>query len=289
MNVPKIAIIGSATIDTVVKGEESVRQLGGVVTYAGFTFRRHGIETFIVTNIAERDQFILDVLKEEGIRVFAGDTPRTTHFINHIDGFHRWQEMPVHAEPITSKQVKGVLDLAGHLHIGALHPGDIEEEALTLINEKKLIVSMDVQGFVRYKEDDRIISRVSDNLVQALSCARYVKADDTELETILNACNMDLPELMQTFRIDEMVITEGGRGGFVRSLTGEEASYSAKPVDSIRNTVGAGDVFFASYLIHRLYRGEDMAVSCEKASQLAARQIEGRYIRPETLKLVEKQ
>jgi len=285
MNVPKIAIIGSATIDTVVKGEESVRQLGGVVSYAGLTFRRHGIETFVVTNIAERDQSILDVLKGEGIQILVGNASNTTHFVNHIDGFHRWQEMPVHADPITSKQVKEVLDLVGHLHIGALHPGDIDGKALTLINEKKLIVSMDVQGFVRYKEDDRIISRVSDNLAQALSCARYVKADDTELETILNACNMNLPELMQTFGIDETVITKGERGGFVRSLTGEEASYSAKPVDSIRNTVGAGDVFFASYLIHRLYRGEDMVISCGKASQLAARQIEGRYIRPETLKL----
>ena len=285
MNVPKIAIIGSATIDTVVKGEESVRQLGGVVAYAGLTFRRHGIETFVVTNIAERDQSILDVLKGEGIQILVGNASNTTHFVNHIDGFHRWQEMPVHADPITSKQVKEVLDLVGHLHIGALHPGDIDGKALTLINEKKLIVSMDVQGFVRYKEDDRIISRVSDNLAQALSCARYVKADDTELETILNACNMNLPELMQTFGIDETVITKGERGGFVRSLTGEEASYSAKPVDSIRNTVGAGDVFFASYLIHRLYRGEDMVISCGKASQLAARQIEGRYIRPETLKL----
>ena len=285
MNVSKIAIIGSATIDTVVKGEESIRQLGGVVTYAGFTFRRHGIETFIVSNIAERDQSILDVLKGEGIQIFVGNAFNTTCFINHIDGFHRWQEMPVHADPITSKQVKDVLDFVGHLHIGALHPGDIEEEALTLIDEKNLIVSMDVQGFVRYKGDDRIVSRVSGNLAQALSCARYVKADDAELETILNACNMNLPELMQTFRIDEMVITKGNRGGFVRSLTGEEASYSVNPVDSIHNTVGAGDVFFASYLIHRLYRGEDMVISCGKASQLAARQIEGRYIRPETLKL----
>jgi len=285
MNVSKIAIIGSATIDTIVKGEESVRQLGGVVAYAGLTFRRHGIETFVVTNMAERDQSILDVLKGEGIQILVGNASNTTHFINHIDGFHRWQEMPVHADPITSKQLKDVLDLVGHLHIGALHPGDIDGKALTLINEKKLIVSMDVQGFVRYKEDDRIISRVSDNLAQALSCARYVKADDTELETILNACNMDLPELMQTFGIDETVITKGERGGFVRSLTGEEASYSANPVDSIRNTVGAGDVFFASYLIHRLYGGEDMVISCGKASQLAARQIEGRYIRPETLKL----
>ncbi len=229
MNVPRIAIIGSATIDTVVKGEESIRQLGGVVTYAGFTFRRHGIETFIVSNIAEKDQSILDVLKKEGIQILVGNASNTNHFINHIDGFHRWQEMPVHADSITSKQVKDVLDLIGHLHIGAPHPGDIEAEALTLIDERKLIVSLDVQGFVRYKEGDRIICRVSDNLVHALSCARYVKADDTELETILNACNMDLPELMQTFRIDEMVITKGHRGGFVRSLTGEEANCSAKP------------------------------------------------------------
>ncbi|MBE9546617.1 MAG: hypothetical protein IMF10_03855 [Proteobacteria bacterium] len=283
-----VAVIGSATIDRITQGGKSVCRLGGVVTYGGLTFKRHGIETVVVTNVADRDESILKALHEGSIRVFRGHTGNTTHFINHVDinTDSRWQEMPAKADPITASQVVSVLDDVDHLHIGALHPFDIDQEVIESLNKTNLLISMDVQGYVRYREGSRIRHRVSDNLAGALSCAGIVKADETELATILDSYKMDLAGLMRAYTIDEMVVTAGARrGGFIRNSAGDEIHYDAEPVESPACTVGAGDVFFAAYLVHRFYRGKGISVSSGLAASLAARQSEGRHISAKTLRL----
>ncbi|MBN2516481.1 MAG: hypothetical protein JXC33_10675 [Deltaproteobacteria bacterium] len=285
MNVSSVAVIGSVTIDTVEHGGRSICQLGGVTTYAGLTFRRHGIDTFVVSNVAERDRSVLDILTNEGIILCVGNTETTTHFINHVDDDYRWQEMPHCAEPIETEQIEQYMISFDHIHVGALHPADISQDALNFLRATKMFISMDVQGYVRYRDRDRIINRASDMLPIALSVSRFVKADETELEMILSAYKMSCAELIQAFGIEEIVVTRGSRGGFVRNSTGHEAYYQAKPVAIIHNIIGAGDVFFAAYLIHRVYKGDNMDVSCEYASHLVARYMEGRYIKPETLNL----
>jgi sugar/nucleoside kinase (ribokinase family) len=247
MKVSSVAVIGSVTIDTVEHGGRSICQLGGVTTYAGLTFRRHGVDTYIVSNVAEGDRAVLDILTNEGISLCVGNTKTTTHFINHVDDYYRWQEMPHSAE-----QIERLMNSFDHIHVGALHPDDISQDALTFLSTTKMFISMDVQGFVRYREQDRIINGVSEMLPIALSMSRFVKADETELETILRAYKMNCTELMQAFDIEEIVVTRGSRGGCARDSTGHEAHYQAKPVGFIQGTVGAGDVFFAAYLIHRV-------------------------------------
>lgn len=285
MNVSSVAVIGSVTIDTVEHGGRSICQLGGVTTYAGLTFRRHGIDTLIISNVAERDRPILNILANEGINFCVGNTGTTTRFINYVDEYYRLQEMPRSAEPIRAEQIERLMTSFDHAHVGALHPDDISEGALTFLSTLKMFISMDVQGFVRYRDRDRIINRVSDMLPIALSISRFVKADETELETIVSAYKMNCAELIQAFDIEEIVVTRGSRGGFIRDSTGHETHYKAKPVGFIQSTVGAGDIFFAEYLVHRVYRHESVDVSCEYAANLVARHIEGRYIKPATLNL----
>ncbi len=283
-----VAVIGSATIDRIIQEGKSVCRLGGVVTYGGLTFKRHGIETVVVTNVADRDKSILKALDEEGIRILRGHTENTTLFINYVDIYtdSRWQEMPASADPITAEQVVRVLDDIDHLHIGALHPFDIDQEVIESLNRQNLLVSMDVQGYIRYRENNRIGHRVSDNLAGALSCADIVKADETELATILDSYKMNMAELMRAYTIDEMVVTAGARhGGFIRNSAGDEIHYDAEPVDTPVCTVGAGDVFFASYLVNRFYRGKDIPVSSKLAASLAACQIEGHHISAKALSL----
>ena len=285
MTETSVAVIGSATIDRVVQGSKSVRQLGGVVTYAGLTFRRHDIETIIVSNVAGEDKSILKVLCEEGIHIFRGHTKNTTHFINHIDGNNLWQEMPVYANPITDEQVRSVLGSVGHLHLGPLHPDDIEPKAIKLIDKTKLFISLDVQGYVRCTENNRVRLRVSENLTDALLCSHMVKADETELTSMLAFYKMSLSELTRAFKIDEMVITAGPCGGLIRRLTGEEIRYDAKPIDFLVDPTGAGDVFFGAYVTYRFHRDKNISIASEIAAILAAQQIEGRYISKEILSL----
>ena len=50
-----IAVIGSTTIDKNIYDNKNQLKIGGVTTYSGITYRRHGIVTRIVTNVAEQD------------------------------------------------------------------------------------------------------------------------------------------------------------------------------------------------------------------------------------------
>ena len=85
-----IAVVGSTTIDQIVTENQSVFKLGGVTTYSGITYRRHGIDTLIVSNLAEQDLGIIDKLHGEKI-VCREEAEFTTHFVNYIKGDTRYQ------------------------------------------------------------------------------------------------------------------------------------------------------------------------------------------------------
>ena len=59
-----IGVVGSTTIDKIIIGDHSYLKLGGVTTYAGITYRRHGIPVFVVSNMADQD-LRLSCLKTE--------------------------------------------------------------------------------------------------------------------------------------------------------------------------------------------------------------------------------
>jgi len=280
-----VVVAGSASIDTIVMKGRRRRQLGGVVTYGGITFRRHGHATTVVTNVAVQDRTVLRALAEEGIHTATGRSPATTRFVNFVDGCQRRQTMPAAARPITAGQLVPLVETAAHVHIGALHPDDIDAAALAALAPADVSISVDLQGYARARRGRHIVAGASPLLPRLLALADYVKADRAELEVVVRACGYALPKLMEAFALREVIVTEGDRGGYVAVRGGRKIRYRARPVHRIMHTVGAGDVFFATYLIHRLHRREDIALSLRRAADLVALQIEGRYIRPETLRL----
>jgi len=66
-----IGVVGSTTIDQIITEDHSYLKLGGVTTYAGITYRRHGIPGFIVSNMAAQDLELMDKLTAENISVFG--------------------------------------------------------------------------------------------------------------------------------------------------------------------------------------------------------------------------
>jgi hypothetical protein len=78
-----IGVVGSTTIDEIVSPGKRIFKSGGATAYAGITYRRHGIDTTIISNVARVDRAIIARLEQAGITVFNGETSRTTHFINY--------------------------------------------------------------------------------------------------------------------------------------------------------------------------------------------------------------
>jgi sugar/nucleoside kinase (ribokinase family) len=280
-----VAVVGSVTIDRIIENGKTSERLGGVVTYGGLTFQRLGVQTAIVTNLAEAHYGLLDVLAAEGVAVHTGRSRLTTHFVNRTDGDWREQLMPEAADPITAGQLKPLLPDIRHFHAGPLHPGDMDPEAVALMAESKHLVSLDVQGYLRRAEKGRIVPAVSEGLEGALRAAHIIKCDEEELALMLHHYRASLPGFLQRFRIDEAVITRGSRGASVWTRSGEGYHFGAEPVRRPVSTIGAGDVFFAAYLVSHIYRRLDIDRAATFAAGLAAKQVGGKHLAPGLLDL----
>ena len=272
-----VAVIGPATIDCVVQGGEGVYQRGGVVTYAGLTFVELGVATRVLTNMAVDDRAMLGFLRQRGIEVHVGESPATTRFVNYVDGDARRQELPFCAAPIAAAQLEPVLAGVDHVHLGPLQPDDIAAEAIAAIGDD-CRVSLDIQGYVRRIEGERVCRGVAGDLFAALQRADYVKASHDELALVLEHGALTLERLMADCAIAEWVITDGSRGGWVVDSVGQRTDFASNTVSEVVDPTGAGDVFFAAYLAYRLHRGEGIAEAVQRAAELAARQVGGDFI-----------
>jgi sugar/nucleoside kinase (ribokinase family) len=280
-----IGVVGSTTIDKIVSQNQSVTKIGGTTTYAGITYSRHELYVFIISNIAPNERIIIDRLEQNNIIVLNGETNRTTHFINDIKKDSRKQEVFNRARPIQLRQLVTVVEGIDGLHLGPLHPDDIEPEVLTALQNTDLKIFLDVQGYTRKVVNKKVLTAVSRHLSAALSAAHIIKANGTELKSILDYYQKSLAELMKDFKIEESVITLGQDGGWVEKQSGDKFHYKADKIESVTDPTGAGDVFFASYIISRFANNRNIPDACRYAAHIAARQVEGKYLTIDSLVL----
>ncbi len=276
-------VIGSVAIDRNVCADRTFFKIGGVATYAGLTYRLHGLPTRIACNVAPADAAILAPLRKAGIQVQNGRTPTTTRFVNRIDGIRRAQEMPSIASPIRSRLVAAALKQVGLIHLGPLHPGDIAPEVFSRLDRADAPVALDIQGLVRGCDRTRIVPAVSDHLAAALQAADLVKSDLNELDLVLDAYGAGVDAVMERFDIAEWVVTSASKGGCIHLRGGRRLVYTPVPVDEPVDPTGAGDVFFAAYTAARLHLRRTPAAAGRHAARLSSEHVAGRYLPAEAL------
>ena len=286
-----IALVGSTTIDKIVHRDRSWFKIGGATTYAGITYSRHGIRTLAITNIAKCNPEIVKKLRKEKIRVASGQTEVTTHFINYLKNDNRRQKITQRAAPISCRQIQDKLKSVAWVHLGPLHPSDIDIQAIKSLNRRHLYVILDTQGLVRSVKKEIVYPAVSTHLTDALRISNLVKANNREYKAIVDFYQVDLSELMRRFKIEEFIVTSGKNGGFIKTIYGETVQYKAYKANktaaamSIEDVTGAGDIFLAAYVIGRILNRQMIAEASQYAAKLVARQIGGNYIEPEVLAL----
>jgi hypothetical protein len=170
-----VAVVGSVTIDRNWIDGRCLLKLGGAASYAGLTYRRYGVSTGVVCNVARPEAAILAPLRAAGIRVLNGRTRHTTRFVNRLETGERIQQTPSLAAPIRHRRIARVLKHVDCLHLGPLHPEDIEAQAFAGLKGSDALVVLDVQGLVRQSgPGGRIVRAVSDFLAAALWAATVV-------------------------------------------------------------------------------------------------------------------
>jgi sugar/nucleoside kinase (ribokinase family) len=280
-----IGVVGSTTIDKIISEDHGFLKLGGVTTYAGITYRRHGIPAFIISNMAEHDLKVMSELHAEDSVVCSAKSDLSTYFVNYDRGSIRYQELLQQAGSIKIGQIQAILDRVDGLHLGPLHPLDIERGALKSLLNSNLRIFLDVQGYTRKVKNKKVYRSVSVQMAAGLTLANITKANETEIAAILAFFQMTLAELMHRFKIEEFVVTLGDKGGFVQKQSGETFHYDAALIKTPVDPTGAGDVFFAAYIVSRFANQKDIPDACIYAAKIAAQQVEGKYITKDVLAL----
>jgi sugar/nucleoside kinase (ribokinase family) len=284
-----VAVVGSTTIDRNVIDGRSFCKLGGATTYAGITYRRHGVPTRVVTNVAAADRPIIERMQREGVEVACGASAATTRFVNRVEGGVRSQHMPAWASPITAEQARVALQSASCVHLAPLHPADIDPSVIDMLHGSRLRVVLDAQGYVRrIARGRRVAAHVCNALASALRAAHVVKTDFHELNTILNSYGSTLLEAIQEFQIAEWIVTRGERGGFIQDVGGTLYPYDALAAEPLVDPTGAGDVFLAAYTAVRVFGRKPIGDAARHAARTAAAHAAGRYVRPARLNWIDK-
>ena len=278
-----VLVIGSVTIDRNVIAGRCRAKIGGVAAYAGLTYRRHGLPTWVACNVAPADTAVLTPLLSAGIRVQNGGTTCTTRFINRIDSNTRTQEAPSIAAPIEYRLVAAVLGRVDCIHLGPLHPDDIAPDVFSRLARPGRLVTIDIQGMVRRRAGARIVPAVSDHLTAALTAADLVKSDQEELALVLEAYGSEVDAIMKRFGIAEWVATSASKGGCIHVCGGRRFPYEPMSIDHPVDPTGAGDVFFAAYTAARFHLGQTHPAAARHAARLSAEHVAGRFIPPERL------
>ncbi len=280
-----VAVIGSTTIDRNVIAGRTYYKLGGVTAYAGITYRRHGLATWVVSNIAPADAVILERLKNAELRLLNGKTPLTTRFVNRVQGGRRHQEVPSMASPLLSSQVAAVVDKVQCLHLGPLHSQDIVAEAYEYLQGTSRLVVLDLQGLVRKIENTEVKLAVSERLPAALKAAAIVKTNQAELAVILGSWGGAIEDIMDHFQIAEWIVTDGAQGGRIYTGARRLQRYSSVAVADTADPTGAGDVFLAAYAVARGRDRKKISEASRHAARLSSDQVAGRYIPYQLLSL----
>ncbi|MGE5256395.1 MAG: PfkB family carbohydrate kinase, partial [Hyphomicrobiales bacterium] len=259
-------------------GRVTFMKMGGVTTYAGLTYRRHGLPTWVVSRVAHAETWILKRLAAEGIQVSDDPAETTTRFVNRVRAGRRHQVITSIAPSVNYSQLAAVEPQVDCIHLGPLHPKDIDESVFVGLRESRALVVLDVQGLVREISGSRVAAAVSEHLDAALRAAFLVKSDEDELRLILETFGTRVEDLMIRFEIAEWVVTSGFNGGRIYSGNASVYRYSSEPVSLVVDSTGAGDVFLAAYTVARFKNHQTVARASRYAAKLAASHVSGQYL-----------
>jgi len=251
-----IAILGHIAKDIIEIDGISKPSLGGGVYYGGLTGSRMNLKIAIITRLREVDFPILDTMRKEGIIIYA-------HPANETSGIHN-----IYSSQNMEFRSYKPLGFAGSFIqseipeinprffvIGSILAGEVDIGLLKFLSKRfKHKLCLDIQGFIRMRENDKILYRKMDESLQSeiLSLADILKVDQTEKNILTDESHLLNGALKLAKKHDnlrEILITH--EKGI--SLLIKDKYYISpwKNKSSIGRT-GRGDTAFISYLGARI-------------------------------------
>ena len=263
-------MIGHFAKDRLVVDGASETASGGAVYYGSVALQRIGLRVAVVTRLHSSDFALLDELKQEGIRVFATAAPETSgieNIYNSADMERRTCKLMAFAGPFRQEEIP---DLTARVCL--ITPIIAGELGLPLLKSlaARGPVGLDVQGFVRVRENDHpsagsgqaLVFRQWPDMADGLAHVTYLKVDRAEAELLTNQTDLQAAaRQLATHGPREVVVTQSS--GVTVYAGGQiyEAPFTPR---SLAGRTGRGDTCFATYV------GKRLSASPEEATRFAA-------------------
>ncbi len=225
-------------------------EAGGAVYFGSVALRRLGLSVAVVTRLRADDFPLLEEIKREGVDVFAQPAAETSgieNIYNSADMERRICKPLGFAGPIRLADVPNV-----SARIFAITPIIAGEVGLDL--PKALAargpVALDVQGFVRAREGNALVSRPWREMAEGLAHVTYLKADRSEAELLTGESDLTVAaRRLADYGPREIVLTQSS--GVTVFAEGQIFQAPVTP-RSLAGRTGRGDTCFATYLGRRL-------------------------------------
>lgn len=245
-----ICCVGHITSDKVVTVNETRYMPGGTALYFSCAVSNLDTKYLLVTAVADAELPYVDGLREKGIEVKVQPSAHTVFFENIYaeDQDQRTQNVWQKADAFKIDELSNID--ADIFHLGPLLADDISTSLIKALAEKGRI-SLDVQGYLRKVENNKVYATGWPDKAEALQYVDILKADVGELEALTDC--KDVKEgaaILQNWGVKEVVITNGSKGStiFCDGAVYQIPAYRPKEVI---DATGCGDTYMAGYLFKR--------------------------------------
>jgi sugar/nucleoside kinase (ribokinase family) len=251
---PKVCVIGHVTSESiVVGGHRSGPTVGGTGFFSSFAYRKMGLDTTLVTKVADNDrEILLSNLENAGVTIRCLRSAETLQFENiypSSDPNVRLQNISEFADPLTTNDLVDVF--ADVFHLGPLAAGDLVTPLFSELAARGT-VALDGQGLLRLRQLGQVAVEMSPAIRDLVQHAHILKAD-TEEARLLTGCKSTRDALteLQNWGPSEILITDGSRGSSIWSPEGMWEIPAYRPTNAVDPT-GCGDTYLAGYVTARL-------------------------------------
>jgi sugar/nucleoside kinase (ribokinase family) len=262
-----ICCIGHITSDKVVNTQSVMYMPGGTAYYFSCAVSKLPVKYLLATAVADAELHYVKLLRDNGTEVMVQPSAHTVFFEN-IYGENqdeRTQNVLAIADTFNVEQFAKVD--ARVFHLGPLLANDITTELIKTLAAKAQ-VSLDVQGYLRRVENQKVYPADWLEKQEALQYVSIIKADVAELQALAGCDKVkDGVATLVSWGVKEIVITNGSQG----SLIWHEGVYYDIPAyapHAIIDATGCGDTYMAGYLYQRT-KGADIETAGNFAAAMA--------------------
>jgi len=267
-----ICCVGHITRDKVVTPQVELYMAGGTAFYFSHAIHTTPARYLLVTALGESDMQSVTDLRAKNIEVTALPSAHTVYFENKYTGNldHRTQRVLDVADPFTIAPLQQVH--ARIFHLGPLLAPDMSTDLIRFLAQRGK-VSLDVQGFLRKVDGQKVVPIDWADKIIALPYISMLKANEHEMEVLTGQTDPRAgARMLADWGVEEVIITLGSKG----SILYHQNTFYDIPAyipGQVADATGCGDTYMAGYLSQRI-RGASLQQAGEYAAAMASLKLE---------------